>query len=911
MDFDRLESFLQNNIKAVVQSIYPLGRTNGHEYELGDISGSKGKSFKINLQTAKWAEFNGGGESGCGLIDLYAKKNRIDYKEAAESLAKLFGYSDDSIVKQKKSKKESEDEDKVYIVPFDAPPPPKTFYSPERKKHFDITSMWEIRTFKGDLVAYDCRIDYPEGGKDVVPLRWIKDHWAFKALKNNRPPYGIHQLNGNYVSPIVITEGCKCAEAAKKLLPSYLSITWVGGSNAVKKTDWSKIQDRDVVIIPDADNKANKETGEIIPWEEQPGMKAALQIAKILYDNRCNIKIINTQSMAAQKDGWDIADALADGWAASDMLKFCRQNAEKYPPASMIEGDELNDVYIEVKDSSIKERQDTPDDNKYFRILGYNHDIYFYYQKKSGQIFQLRARDHDKKTLISLAPFSWWESTDYKTKSGVDWDGIIDFMFRACERKGVFDPNMMRGRGAWIDEYEGKKRYVLHAGDHIVANGVKLPVDRLESKYIYQLSTSLGATTSTILPSSESRKLIDLCCKPRWEKQVYGKLLAGWLFSSLICGSLPFRSHIYIIGKAGSGKTWIKDNIIKRVLGNVALYCGSKTTEPGLRRMLGCDARPVVFDEAEGENEQDRKRMQEIFDLARQASSESNDVIIKGGTTNGEAFLCRSAFCFSSINNVMTKVADESRTSVLRLNPPVGDRATAKAKEFDLQKFKEMEAMCADLLTDEYCQCLLTRAVNMIDIVRKNHKTFSNAAGAVFGSKRIGDQLAMMLAGIYGLLCNNEVSPATAEKWIKQEVIMDLVSERAVESEDEELIDKISFANVPVEDGGRLLRKKQVGWLLDVVNVNTAMDGISPDCANEALKMAGIMLKDDRVYISNKSPLLDGLLAGTTWQKKWCDALSRIDGAEKTQAVYFMPHLVSRAVSVPLDKFIATNIKMS
>ena len=114
MDFEKLESFLQNNIKSVVQSIYPLGRTNGNEYELGDIYGSKGKSFKINLKTAKWAEFNGGGESGCGLIDLYAKKNRIEYKEAAESLARLFGYDDGSIVKPKSN--QTKDALKSYLL---------------------------------------------------------------------------------------------------------------------------------------------------------------------------------------------------------------------------------------------------------------------------------------------------------------------------------------------------------------------------------------------------------------------------------------------------------------------------------------------------------------------------------------------------------------------------------------------------------------------------------------------------------------------------------------------------------------------------------------------------------------------------------------------------------------------------
>jgi hypothetical protein len=71
--------------------------------------------------------------------------------------------------------------------------------------------------------------------------------------------------------------------------------------------------------------------------------------------------------------------------------------------------------------------------------------------------------------------------------------------------------------------------------------------------------------------------------------------------------------------------------------------------------------------------------------------------------------------------------------------------------------------------------------------------------------------------------------------------------------------------------------------------------------------MCGIMLKGDKVYISNKSPHLDRILAGTTWEKKWSDALSRIPGAEKTKAVYFMPHIVSRAVAVPLDSFLVPN----
>ena len=107
------------------------------------------------------------------------------------------------------------------------------------------------------------------------------------------------------------------------------------------------------------------------------------------------------------------------------------------------------------------------------------------------------------------------------------------------------------------------------------------------------------------------------------------------------------------------------------------------------------------------------------------------------------------------------------------------------------------------------------------------------------------------------------------------------------------------------------MRKKQVGWLIDLVNIGNANDNISPTAADEALRLAGLMLKDEKVYISNKSPLLDTLLSGTTWEKKWSDALSRIPGSEKTKAVYFMPHIVSRAVAIPLDKFIVTNINVS
>ena len=54
-----------------------------------------------------------------------------------------------------------------------------------------------------------------------------------------------------------------------------------------------------------------------------------------------------------------------------------------------------------------------------------------------------------------------------------------------------------------------------------------------------------------------------------------------------------------LVGAAGTGKSWMLDNIVKRVMGNIALSVSSKSTEAGIRDNLGGDIRPVVFDEAE------------------------------------------------------------------------------------------------------------------------------------------------------------------------------------------------------------------------------------------------------------------------------------------------------------------------
>ena len=52
---------------------------------------------------------------------------------------------------------------------------------------------------------------------------------------------------------MIITEGEKCADAAARLLPDMVSITWCGGTAQWQKANWKPVTKRHVILWPDND----------------------------------------------------------------------------------------------------------------------------------------------------------------------------------------------------------------------------------------------------------------------------------------------------------------------------------------------------------------------------------------------------------------------------------------------------------------------------------------------------------------------------------------------------------------------------------------------------------------------------------------------------------------------------------
>ena len=63
-DFEGLANTLLGQAEMLVYEWLPGGKREGHEYRCATENGGKGRSFSVNLQTGKWAEFNGLGARG-------------------------------------------------------------------------------------------------------------------------------------------------------------------------------------------------------------------------------------------------------------------------------------------------------------------------------------------------------------------------------------------------------------------------------------------------------------------------------------------------------------------------------------------------------------------------------------------------------------------------------------------------------------------------------------------------------------------------------------------------------------------------------------------------------------------------------------------------------------------------------
>jgi putative DNA primase/helicase len=174
-----------------------------------------------------------------------------------------------------------------------------------------FASSWEYRDANGIILAVDVRFERDAAGPSVVQEKTVVTFWFDgRELRTQGAPvlvYGLDRLAAHPELPVLVVEGCKTAEAASAI-PGFVVVTWSGGTGKIDLADWSPLSERTVYIWPDDDQKNDKKTGELKSQAEQPGIKAAMTLAKRL--PRARIIVPPPRAREIKPDGADAVEAL-------------------------------------------------------------------------------------------------------------------------------------------------------------------------------------------------------------------------------------------------------------------------------------------------------------------------------------------------------------------------------------------------------------------------------------------------------------------------------------------------------------------------------------------------------------------------------------------------------------------------
>jgi putative DNA primase/helicase len=96
------------------------------------------------------------------------------------------------------------------------------------------------------------------GEKEFRPITFGRrgsgqPQWWWEGWPTPRPLYGLAELAKRPDAAVVVVEGEKACDAARKLLPMMVVVTSPNGAKSAAKADWSPLRGRSVTIWPDGD----------------------------------------------------------------------------------------------------------------------------------------------------------------------------------------------------------------------------------------------------------------------------------------------------------------------------------------------------------------------------------------------------------------------------------------------------------------------------------------------------------------------------------------------------------------------------------------------------------------------------------------------------------------------------------
>lgn len=496
------------------------------------------------------------------------------------------------------------------------------------------------------------------------------------------------------------------------------------------------------------------------------------------------------------------------------------------------------------------------------------------------------------------------------------------------------------------------KTVVFHTGLRLFVDGRNgedqvegtCRIGEFNGKFCYTIGPNQSRTPAFSHPfeanSDEIARLLQLLRALDWRRGASRlSILAtfGWITISPICGILDWRPHLWLDGPRSSGKSWIVNHIISPALGDYHEKVVGNTSESGLRNALNHRYVPVIFDEAEGENNSNRIRMQETLRLARHSatSSSSRSSVVLHGVSGGggqRQYSIGSTFLMASIMPQLEAAADLTRFARASLGtgrPFEAFSAEIEGPAYDLlevpQEIDGAEYFFADRL--------IARMVMRAHDYKRTYRQMVKALCLLGLERRIADVYGTFATGAW-LALRDDV-PETSEdamaflsdEFDAMEELLSFNADMDEEKDHVRIMEMLKSRTVKIDSPNYGRRDVYIGHLMEVAAGLPALDGegetmISREAAETELRNIGIRPAAfdaagedfaactgdnpaEVFLIHRKSSLIGQLLKDTPYEKTAIDVMKQSDGAKISGKICrFAPNIGrDRPLIVPIANF--------
>lgn len=925
--------------EATIREWYPNAVKVGAEWVMGDVQGGKGNSFKINLNKVSQSGYRGAwqdfstGEKGYGFLTLYASKKGITLNQAITRLSKK---KDEPKKQTPTPPKPSAEEDKYKLLDItDHVPPdyeiPKTYTDSSGIKSSKIYEYRELETDdNGRRPVRGCvvRWDYETGGKTFRPLQFSQAKQKLVAIgfKKPTPLYMLRSIERG--DNLIIVEGEKCVEAANKMkgynadtqkASFFYALTWSGGSSQWQNADWGALKKRKISSIA------------LLPDNDAAGVKAMRGIVEILKEMKICDKISLWEPTDKVEPKFDVADWVErNGTQLGDFVAFIKDNYTKTDfvlkgdvPDSMgpTEGNKAQKASWHEQIKAIMP----------FIPLGYDEGTFHFFSHYTGLLIRI-PRDKAKRIdqLTKLAHYTFWEQweqsvgnpyhTEKRSKKSKDViDGVDRWLLDLTDEEGYCDAKSLpvRGNGVWIDE----GRVVINGGKHLIVDGKQIVRREFNSEFLYQVGEGYVTEDSLKHPltDKEGNAFLKACCALGWQNPTSGILLAGWCAIAPFAGALGWRSHIWITGQAGSGKSSAIDKFVRPATTPFSILFGKGTTPAGIEDQLQYNSPPIIMDEAESRTQSDRKMMSAILDIARLSSFAPEGTIVKKHT---KTYMTKAMFCMVSIVPDLITDANMTRFCLLKLRARVG-----MANKDSKVKYENAVSMVSRLSDSEtpFSLRLFARFVASFGKFQDNLILMKEILMEETLDSRSSEQLAPLITASMMLFKNGIIPEKDMRAWLKSYVDIKPYLRNDEEKEQNLVLAEILTYKARVNTSKGNIDVRIANLIELAVGYKGARNWgiITKRLAEEELKEWHIRLDNVdtktfkcgmAVVFAKTATNITNRMSNSVWGTGWAETLESVEGARtqirgadgeiRPDRLAFYPQKRSAFVAIALDAII-------